>query len=372
MFASNGALFASVLPWYPTLMRQWGLSESYFGLIVACFALGSLASSAVPAPVVRRLGAVPAMAVGTAVMAVVLVLAGFVLSGGWTLALMLLVLGFLDPIVDVAQNLVAVRVQERLGRSIMSSVHASWSLGAACGGAAGTVAVGRMEMPWHFLVASLVACGIAGLGCVLVGDVAAVDDPASDGGAGISGVMALVAPIAVVAISGTMVEEVANSWAGLLAAEVAGMPVEKAGVALTVMLSAQCVGRFAGDPMVNRWGRIGVAKLGGACIAGGAAVAVLAPGPALFLCGLGAAGFGCATIVPSAFTAATQLPGVSEGAGLTAMSWLMRVGFLSASPLIGVASSATDVRAALVLLLVCGVTVLVLAKRLDPRAGLQR
>lgn len=132
MFASNGALFASLLPWYPTLMRSWGLTEATFGLIVACFPLGSILSTAVPAPIVKRFGPRATVVAGTVAMAAILTAGGGV-SSGWALAGLLLVLGFLDPIVDVAQNVTAVRVQDAVGFSIMSSVHAAWSLGGGVG-----------------------------------------------------------------------------------------------------------------------------------------------------------------------------------------------------------------------------------------------
>ena len=75
--------------------------------------------------------------------------------------------------------------------------------------------------------------------------------------------------------------------------------------------------------------------------------------------------------MPSAFAAAARLPGVSEGAGVTAVSWLMRIGFLATSPVLGALSDATDLRRALLLLVVAGGVVIVLAPALrdQPRAG---
>lgn len=365
LFASNGAMFASLLPWYPTLMREWGLTESIFGFIVACFALGSILSSAAPAPIVRHFGPLKTVAIGTILMAVVLSLGGATLTGGLTLALLLFVIGFVDPIVDVAQNVVAVRVQDNVGFSIMSSVHASWSLGAAAGGAVATLAVGHLEMGWYLLIASVVATVVAGIGCVLVGEVPDQKTQEESESRGNWAILLLVLPIVVVAISGTAVEEVANNWAALMAAQIAGVPVAESGVALTLMLAAQCVGRFLGDPMINRWGRVTVARFGGVLIAGGTVAAMLSTGELGLFAGLAAAGFGCATIVPSAFTAASKLPGISEGAGLTVVSWLMRIGFLATSPIIGLLATATSLRLALGILVVAGLTIVLLGGRLD-------
>ena len=47
-FISNGAVFAALLPWYPLMMERLGLSAWEFGLIVASFAIGAIASSVLP------------------------------------------------------------------------------------------------------------------------------------------------------------------------------------------------------------------------------------------------------------------------------------------------------------------------------------
>lgn len=73
--------------------------------------------------------------------------------------------------------------------------------------------------------------------------------------------------------------------------------------------------------------------------------------------------------MPSAFAAAARLPGMSEGAGVTVVSWLMRLGFLATSPVIGLISSMTGLRWALGLLIVVGLLVVLSAPalRASPR-----
>src|SRR5690606_40922134 len=66
------------------------------------------------------------------------------------------------------------------------------------------------------------------------------------------------------------------------------------------------------------WARVagaggGLIAVGGVLVLVGGAVSF----PVLLLGGFALAGFGCATLVPSAFAAAAALPGVSDGAGVT-------------------------------------------------------
>lgn len=175
--------------------------------------------------------------------------------------------------------------------------------------------------------------------------------------------------MAIVATSGTVVEDVANNWAGLASVELAGVAVGTAGVAFTVVLAAQTLGRFTGDWFIQRFGRVATARAGGVLIALGGVVVVSSSTPLPLYTGLALLGLGCATLVPSAFAAAARLPGLSEGAGVTVVSWLMRLGFLATSPVIGLISSATGLRWALGLLIAVGLLVVISAAalRTSPR-----
>src|SRR5699024_10059545 len=117
MFASNGAMLASLLPWYPALIREWGLTEIQFGLIVAAMPAGSLVSSVLPARVVAKWGPSAAVIGGTAVMAALIAAVGWI-GGGAALALILFLFGIVDATADVGQNVVGTRVQERAGKSV--------------------------------------------------------------------------------------------------------------------------------------------------------------------------------------------------------------------------------------------------------------
>jgi MFS family permease len=83
--------------------------------------------------------------------------------------------------------------------------------------------------------------------------------------------------------------------------------------------------------------------------------------------GFGAAGFGIATLVPSAMHAADELPGFRAGTGLTLLSWMMRLGFLLAPPVVGLIADASSLRVALLVVPLAGLTVVVLSRVLSPR-----
>lgn len=185
--------------------------------------------------------------------------------------------------------------------------------------------------------------------------------------------MALAAlALVVIAISGTMVEDIANNWAALSAVQLAGMSPGLAGIAFTVTIGSQCIGRFTGDMLIHRFGRSLIARLGGASITIGEVLVFTTDGSLWqLLFGLALTGYGSATIVPSAIAAASRLPGVSEGAGVTLVSWLMRIGFLVTSPLIGSITDASSLRMGLGLLIPVGLAAVILTGSLDQRQGPQ-
>lgn len=103
MFFTNGAVMAALMPRFPELKAALGLSNSAFGLLVAAVALGSIAASHLPGVAIRRFGARPTATAGTVLMAAAMACVGFA-PAAWGVALLLAGLGFLDAVVDAAQN----------------------------------------------------------------------------------------------------------------------------------------------------------------------------------------------------------------------------------------------------------------------------
>ncbi|MFF0944783.1 MFS transporter [Kocuria sp. CPCC 205300] len=383
-FLTNGALYANLLPRLPEVKDAFGLSNTLYGLVVVAFPLGAILVGALPARAIRRFGSGRVAALGTVLLAVCLAAAGAGAGlGAGTqagvvvfLAAMLLG-GALDAHVDTAQNAQGMEVQRARGRSIINSLHALWSLGAVLGGLMGAAALALgVPLGWHLPLSGLVWSAVAlvalrsalspaeGRGLRTIGP----DDPLPEGGPGPGAagprpgsgragsgrrsaariVVVSLLPVAVIAMAGVMVEDVGMNWSALYLNAELGAPLTTAGLGLVALMAAQFVGRLLGDPMADRWGRAAVARAGAVLSAGGMLLVILAPMPVVAVAGFAVAGFGCATLVPAAFHAADDIPGLRSGTGLALVSWLMRISFLSLSPAVGVLSDAAGLRAALV------------------------
>lgn len=372
MFFTNGALMSALLPRLPEVKAEFGLTNSEFGLLVIAFPIGATIAAAVAAPLMRALGVTRVVAIGSVLLAAALAVAGTT-PGVWVFAAAMVLGGAIDAVVDAGQNVQGVLVEQWRGRSIINSLHALWSMGAATGGLIGAAGHAlEVDLGLQMLVNGAVWAAVAVLSCVLS---AVPDDvrarlraeqhapaPARQERRDVRRhAWRLLVPLALLACCGTLIEDVANNWVVLYLGREADAPMSVAGLGVTVVLLAQFVGRLLGDPMTDRWGREAVARTGGLLIAVGAALAVLAPAYPLVFAGFALTGFGSATLVPAAFAAAGRIPGLPEGTGITAIGWLMRAGFLLTSPVIGWVSDLSSLRVAMLIPLGAGLAAALLS-----------
>ena len=119
--------------------------------------------------------------------------------------------------------------------------------------------------------------------------------------------------------------------------------------------------------MVDRFGERAVARCGGLITATGMGFALAVPSVPATIVGFAAAGIGIATVVPAAFHAADQLPGLRHGTGLTAVAWLMRVGFVCSPLIVGLIADVTSLRVGLLVVPVAGIAVIAAAGALSAR-----
>lgn len=423
LFLVNGAVFANLLPRLPQIKDAFELSNSVYGFVVIAFPLGSLLAGTAPAPIMRRWGSGRTAVMGSVAIALMILLAGVSGGiGGGLLVLLayivpLMLAGMLDAITDTAQNAQALDVQRAMGRSILNSMHALWSLGSVIGGLMGTAALAlQVPLAMHLTISGILFSAVAVFAGTRVltmeevarvrpiaessaqqdalpadgpepaqdlpglseqdapGVAAAAHEPssgaasaatASPGSAGPARrAVLMLLLISVVSITGVMVEDLGQNWSALYLSQVLEASATMAGLGLVALMCAQFIGRLLGDRMVDRLGHVTMARLGAVGIAAGLGLVVAAPAPAAAVAGFFLAGLGSATLVPSAYHAADLVPGLRPGTGLAVVSWLMRGAFLSLSPFVGVVSDALGLRLAFLVIPVAAVLAVLAAGHL--------
>jgi MFS family permease len=271
LFLTNGAVFANLLPRYPQIKADLGLSNAALGTAIAAFPLGALIAGLTAGSLIHRFRSSRVGVIGTLLTAVTILAAGLA-ANWWMLAAALFVGGALDALVDVAQNAHGLRVQRRYGRSILNSFHALWSIGAVLGGLMGSAAAG-LDLPpaLHLSVSGVLFCLVA-LGCyrfMLPGPEAAERDSTAPEGRprprlrAPAGTVVVLLAFGLIACCGTVTEDAGASWGALYLSGTLGSAAAVAGLAFVALQGMQFIGRLLGDRLVDRFGQRAVAQFGG-------------------------------------------------------------------------------------------------------------
>ena len=353
VFLANGLGFANLVPRFPEIVEGLGLSKSAFGQAVAAASVGALVAGLAASWLISRLTSARVASLGMLVVALALLGAG--LARSWiVLAACLLVVGGTDSIVDVAQNAHGLRVQRRWGASIVTSFHASWSLGAVLGAAMGQAMAGAgVGLGTHMVLTAAVllvlSAGPLLAGWFLPGHDRADRIPDQHGELDddtpevrpapaprrVRPVTVLVLFIVGLLCAASMFpEDVAMNWSSLLLSD-QGAGAGHVGLGLVALQGTMIVGRLVGDRIIDAVGQRAVIAWGGALVTLGMSIALLLSSVPGTLLGMAISGAGCAVAVPVAYSAADDVEGLPPGLGLTIVSWLARLAGLLAPPVVG-------------------------------------
>lgn len=371
-FFVNAVLYANLVPRLPELKDDLGLSNTALGTALAAQPLGALLAGVAVAPLIGRVGSARVAGVGLPLLAAAVWAAAAAPHWG-VLAGALLVAGAVDAAVDVAQNAQGLRVQRGYGRSIINAFHGTWSIGSLTGGLLGAAAAGLgVPLSLHLAVVAVVfgVPAVLALRALLPGPDDAAPAEASPGAPARPstgrGAVAGIAALGALAACAVVVEDAGSSWSALYLRVELGAAPAVAGLGFVALSLAMTVGRFTGDRAVDRFGRRRVVQAGGLLAAAGLGAALALPSIPSTLAGFALAGLGVATLVPAAYSAADELPGLRPGLGLAAVNVLLRIGFLVVPPFIGVIADATSLRAALLAVVAAGLGTALLARALPP------
>ena len=352
VFLANGLGFANLVPRFPEIVEGLGLSRSAFGQAVAAASVGALVAGLAASWLISRLTSAKVASLGMLVVALALLGAG--LARSWlVLAICLLVVGGTDSIVDVAQNAHGLRVQRRWGASIVTSFHASWSLGAVLGAAMGqALAGGGVGVGTHMVLTAVVllvlSTGPLLAGWFLPGHDRADREPdeikefdnapqvrpaTSSRRVGPVTILVLLV-VGLLCAASMFPEDVAMNWSSLLLSE-QGAGAGHVGLGLVALQGTMIVGRLVGDRIIDAVGQRAVIAWGGALVTLGMSIALLLSSVPGTLLGMAISGAGCAVAVPVTYSAADDVEGLPPGLGLTIVSWLARLAGLLAPPVVG-------------------------------------
>jgi MFS family permease len=349
-FIANGMLVGSWAPRIPEIKAHLGLSAGALGIALLAPALGTVLAA-------RTVGARNARhgsAVVTRYSGVAYCLTAWLPGAATNLALLwltLLLWGALMGSMDVSMNSQGVTVESEYGRPVLSSFHATWSIGSFVGALFGAIGV---ALHVHVAVQQAVLGACLAVGVAIAGRTFLTDPEHAP----IERPPLLRIPkmpearlvlLGLSAIFALMAEGAVADWSGVLLRDHLHVTGGEVGLAYAAFCVTMTAGRLAGDRVVQRLGRsrcLAVLSLVGTIgLAAGMSTDVLAGA----VTGFALLGLGLSIMVPLLFSTAADTNGPA-GPAIAAVAALGCVGMLVGPSLIGLVAQLTSVPSALYLL----------------------
>ncbi|MER8197136.1 MFS transporter [Streptomyces microflavus] len=363
---ATGVSMASWVARTPAVRDALDVSTGSMGLVLFGLSIGSMAGVLVSGGLVRKHGGRPVIAAGAGLLvAGLLVIAGgaaLEVSGGVFGGLALFGAGM--GLAEVAFNIEGAAVERTLGRPVLPVLHGCFSLGTVVGALLGMgLTAVRFPVGWH-LAAVAVAVAAAAVWTVraVPAGTGREDGESGDGeGAGGGGLRAQPAVwsdrrlvlIGLIVLAMAFAEGSANDWLPLLMVDGHGTSATAGSLTFMLFAVAMTTGRFAGGPLLVRYGPAAVVRASALVAAVGVALVVfsssaLLAGAAVVLWGLGASlGF------PVTVSAAGEGEGVRDAsARVAAVSTAGYAAFLVGPPSLGFLADHVGLRAAMIVVLV--------------------
>ncbi len=333
LFLMNGFMVGAWAPKIPEFATRLGLSESALGLMILTFGLGSLVMMPLAGSQIARFGSSQVSKWAAVLLTPTLLLLTWV-GSIWTGAVAIFLFGGLIGAMDVAMNANAVAVEKHMRRAIMSSCHAFWSLGGLIGSSTGGFLIEYIGVSAHAILVTLLAVLMIVVAWRVVLHDAPHPDEHKHGGSRLPrsplpwliGIMALFCMIPEGAIL---------DWGALYLRNELAASVTLSGFAFAAFSLTMAVMRFAGDLIRDRFGAVRTLRV--CCVIAilGLLLIGFAENSAMAIAGFALTGIGISNIVPIAFSAAGNLPGMAAGVGLSVVTTMGYSGILVAPSAIG-------------------------------------
>ena len=366
-FALNGVLLGTWASRVPTYVSSLDLSESTLGLMLFCMGIGALISFPVAGRMADRHGAVRVTRLLAIVYLAATLLVGFSASPVM-LGVALFAFGIGHGAMDVTMNSWATEVERQHGRSIMSSFHAMWSLGAGLGAAGGFVATSSgAATPVHF-TAVVVLTGLIAAPFLNVPWQSRIhmSDKKAPVFAWPKGALVLVGLMAMAAGIG---EGAAVDWSAVYLRDVIAVSEAQATLAYTAFSITMVIMRLNVDRIIDRFGPMSVARVAGVLATAGYLTAALAPTLWVVVAGFVLVGMGYAAVVPMAFSRAANDPDMAAGQAIASVATLGYGAMLLGPPAIGFLAHATSLRFSFALVAAAALLITIFARAMRPPPG---
>lgn len=378
-FFIQGTISTTQIPRIPELIDQIGVSFSAWGLIIGLSGLGALLGLTMANRFINRFGTKRVILFGSVIASIMIMTLGLT-TNPFVFFFLQAGMAFAMNCFNIALNSQSVVLQKALNRTIIGRFHAAWSIGATSSAALSGVLASFLPLWLHLMLVP----GLAIIAFVLVNRNLLTDE---EGEAVESKQSAKRIPffksppqvwlLAAGLFSSVFPELVMMDWSAVFAKTELGLSASLGAIPYAVFTGAMIVGRLLIGRLTKRWHISELSKWGGLVGATAFGLGVIL-GPLLAqqdkYLGLAVTaflwaifGFGLAPMVPSFFSAAGYVKGLSTAQTLARMSLANALVIIGAKIAMGAVAEGVSLSVAFIMptimLFVAGVLAGIVAKR---------
>jgi MFS family permease len=343
----QGMTATALIPRVPELIHQLGLNFVEWGTLLGLIALSSLIPLVFTNQLVMRYGTRRIISIGGVVFAASIAFIPWC-TAAWMFALVSITQTFAGSAFNIALQASTVILQKKLKRTVIGRVHAAWSIGATSSAALSGALVAVTDFKVQFgVTAILISLSMFVMSRFLF-------DRDSDGRMSdqkhVEKISWLKTPkyvwlLTLGLFTGVWCESVMIDWSAVFSKQILGITVTQAAIAYTCFSGSMIIGRLSID-RVTKYIHISQMAMYGAVagligIVGGVVLGPILVAQNLAL-GLVAVcffwmllGLGSAAMVPSFFSAAGHVKGLSTAQALSRMSFANTIIFMAGKSAFG-------------------------------------
>ena len=337
-----GLCFATWASRIPTIKTALHLGEGALGTILFALPVGQLTMMFFSGKLVTRFGSHRILPFSIFMYAFSLTNLGLA-QNAWQLGLGLFVFGIFANLTNISVNTQGVYTEGLFKRTIMSSFHGMWSLAGFIGALVG---LGMLTLELntysHFLIVATIMFFLVAFNFKFL--IKAKQSVFHQKKKIFRKPDRSLTLLGIIGFCSMASEGVMFDWSGVYFKEIIKVPGALAVLGYTSFMIMMASGRFLGDGLINKFGRIRVMQISGIMISSGLFTAVffpfLIPSTIAFMF----VGLGVSTIVPTLYSIAGKHPTIPTSEALTAVSGVSFLGFLMGPPVIGYIAELSSLR----------------------------
>jgi MFS family permease len=358
-----GFVFSSWASHIPDIKDKFSLNDAELGSILFMLPLGALCSLPFSGLLIAKVGS-RWMSILSLFIYVGSLVAISLAGTTFLLSIVLFLFGMFGNFGNISLNAQGISIQHYIKKSILSSLHAMWSVGAFTAAAFTDwmMEENRTMQEHYFLIAIVMSIVILPLFFSLVKD----PEQSNENQKIFAWPTKALLLLGLICFCGAMSEGTMADWSSLYYRQVINQPHVVSALGYTAFALFMSIGRFLGDPLIERWGHGRILKANGVLIAIGMITALVSTIPALVMVGFALVGLGVSSIFPVVYILASKEKSMLPSAALAAVSSIGFIGFLVGPPVIGFIAEGVGLRTALLAVVLLGSIIVILASKQKP------